>query len=119
MFKNAFKLWVALAWGGVAISSASPASALYASPDAYSEYASCPAAWMYMSEPTEVCGNIFMYGQAIRFVGQACGAGGCQSDGSGIVDSLYSPGRKIATDYGGCETMWGLMGIYGLGSCAC
>jgi hypothetical protein len=107
------KLVAALAWGGVAVSSATPATAK-ASTLQTGSYASCSAASTFT---TVECGaTMYAYTQTIKFGSTACGAGGCGGfGGTALVESHYNEGRSIATLLGTC----GGRNVYGLGSCAC
>jgi hypothetical protein len=115
MNTNVIKLVACLAWGGVAVSSASPANALLAtSTSASGGYATCGGS--AISETFEYCGITFNYIQSVRLQDRACNGGGCASPNiHNWVEGVYSSGRKTATLQQTCDTA----SIYGLGTCAC
>jgi hypothetical protein len=107
--KNIIKLVAALAWGGVAVSSATSAQA-NALTRQTGAYATC-SSW---TSTGLACGE-FNYVQKVSFGATPCSSGGCS--GALIVNtmSIYTTGRKTATFmYVDCE-----MNRYGLGTCAC
>jgi hypothetical protein len=92
-----------IAWTGVLMGSATPASA-WASTTQTGAFAACSA----RSEPyfATWCGDFAVtmsYTQQIKFISQGCGSGGCASD-DGVVytDFVYPTGRKVVTVLGEC-----------------
>jgi hypothetical protein len=131
MTPNIIKLAAALAWGGVAVSSASPASAL-AIMNQSGAYATCAAnyyaqelghCWQGSGQIDESgieSGYVLYethYKQQIRFVvSSTCNADGCSTDTSEVyVDAVYSVGRKTVTS----QSMCNVKHVYGLGTRAC
>jgi hypothetical protein len=124
MNTNIFKLAAALAWAGVAVSSATPADASlitsqtgsYATchPDTQTVfgYLDCPLA---LGEPEPFSYN---YKQTIRFISVGCNAGGCSTDTTWVyTDTSYGTGRKTTSVERSCRGT--TLKIYGLGTCAC
>jgi hypothetical protein len=120
------KLVAALAWGGVAISSASTASAVavlqFGAQSSYS-YASCSAshtsnykAWCRDAESQSVSFET-LYTQNIKFIATSCSSGACSETGTVYTDFIYGAGRKTAVGSEMCYDTgaW----FYQLGSCAC
>jgi hypothetical protein len=114
---STLKLIACLAWAGVAISSATPASAIAFTYTAGASYASCSADTEVIN--WELCGIPFEYYQTIKFVSTACSSGGCAGQGDTYVEFAYSPGRKVATFWSGCTDSAATGNLYNLGSCAC
>jgi hypothetical protein len=116
---NIIKLVAALAWGGVAVSSATPASAI-AVTNQSGAYASCSASYSTSSIGWKFCESEYTcYTQQIKFINTACNQGGCTGDtGTVWTDMIYPVGRKVT--YG--PTQCGLTenyNVYEIGSCAC
>jgi hypothetical protein len=111
-----FTLAACIAWAGVAISSASTASAL-ALTEQTGAYAACSAS--YQSMTWENCGYQTTYTQNITFVQTACNqSGGCgANNGTVYTDGIYTTGRKTTSWQATCLEVG--MFVYGLGSCAC
>jgi hypothetical protein len=111
---NIIKLAACLAWAGVAVSSATPASA-YAVTLQIGDYAACSA--NIETGSTNFCGQTWPYKQTIKFLGDPCNGGGC-TEGSGVTytDFVYEPGRKTAVLEQMCQLS---RRYYGLDSCAC
>jgi hypothetical protein len=104
-----------IAWAGVAMSSATEASAKAGTYQGLNmTYASCSAS--SSSVYNETCGVIFHYQQNIQFVQTACNTGGCAQTGGTYVDFLYPAGRKTASFSATCTAPFT---IYNLGTCAC
>jgi hypothetical protein len=129
---NIFKLVACLTWAGVAVSSATPASAIAVTTQTGS-YASCSTAStastntfcgtppnpmdygdiVYAGDPTVYTS----YVQQIKFVSVACSGGGCQGDNAQVhVEGLYGAGRKVVSGLDSCD---GYYYKYGLDTCAC
>jgi hypothetical protein len=116
MNQTIVKLAACIAWGGLAISSASPVSAYAASVNS-GTYANCTMQSQIYSN--SICGYNFNYMQFIRFVSMPCSSGFCDATVDGtFVETLYPAGRKPATPVTTCSsgTYWYL---YSLDSCAC
>jgi hypothetical protein len=117
MNTNIIKLVAALAWGGVAVSSAAPANALAATANT-GPYASCSNT--HEAYARAACGYQFNYRQYIKVysLGGACSSGACSSTTMvTYVESAYGTGRKTTTPVLlGCDQVYN---IYGLGTCAC
>jgi hypothetical protein len=124
MNTNILKLVAALAWGGVAVSSASSANAIAVTTQA-GDYAACASQsqyllrefcpWTYdgVSYPPMYQTN---YTQQIKFVTTSCNGGGCTYDASTVyVDFAYPVGRKTSMGWVTCSGMR----AYDFGSCAC
>jgi hypothetical protein len=125
MRTNMLKLVACMAWAGVAISSATPASAIAAS-GGTGNYAACSAD--STPEVHEFCGTFFNYNQTIRFLSVSCNSGGCaQEMGATYTESAYGPGRKVAELLRICEGEFGGsvfssptgLNMYGLDTCGC
>jgi hypothetical protein len=129
---NILKLVACLTWAGVAVSSATPASAI-AVTNQTGSYASCSNASQAATNtfcgtphnPMDDYDNIYAgdptvytsYMQQIKFVSVACSGGGCQGDnGQVYVEGLYGVGRKVVTGLDSCDGYWYK---YGLDTCAC
>jgi hypothetical protein len=110
---NMFKVGACIAWAAVAISGATPASALISTYQSGS-YAACSAnitADFY----DDSCGQFWSYRQTIRLVSSTCNGGGCSNDvGDVRTEFAYPTGRKVTDAYYPCAG-----NIYELGSCAC
>jgi hypothetical protein len=103
-----------VAWACVAISSASPASALVETMHA-GPYATCSPTYRY--EIWETCNGLFSYTNDVRFISTACSSGGCSGfaqDGTWL-DVQYSVGRKKTTQMTSCNGY----NLYAFGSCGC
>jgi hypothetical protein len=113
------KLVAGVAWAGLAVASAAPASAIAVTWQS-GAFASCSASYSTGPRP-KACvgdeGSPLGYEQNIKFVTPGCSSGPCSTD-SGIVhtDQIYGVGRKVATHQGTCDDG---RNIYALGSCAC
>jgi hypothetical protein len=109
------RLAAAFAWAGVAISSATPADA-YVRTSSIGTVATCGGTWSYSSYFDTCTGIEYSYNQKIKVSTVACNSGGCTSEFTNRVESLYSEGRKpVSSDLGYCMGAY----TYGLGSCAC
>jgi hypothetical protein len=114
-----FKLGVCIAWGAVAVSSATPASA-YALTYQSGAYAACSANYSSGFFSDGVCsGAEFNYEQTIKFVSTTCNAGGGCTDQMGVTytDFVYPTGRKATSLDVDCSEAG--YRTYGLGTCAC
>jgi hypothetical protein len=102
------------AWAALAIASATPADAL-AQTVQTGTYATCRTE--YSNEVLDNCNGSFPYCTAIKFINLGCASGACDAIAfeDTFVESLYGPGRKIATAYSSCNSLH----LYGLGSCSC
>jgi hypothetical protein len=117
MSANVFKLVACVVWAAVAVSSATPASAVAAGQVSPYEWVSCSPIYGSNSEPvTDHCGWQFPYYQNLRFVARACSGGSCSNDASTLLTEFpYTNGRKFVAWDQQCGTLW----IFGLDSCAC
>jgi hypothetical protein len=125
---NIIKLVAALAWGGVAVSSASTANALAITTQSGS-FATCAAQssasyqnWCLTSGAHEERTYLYetLYVQQIKFVSTNCNQGGCTPDSSQVsVDFIYPVGRKVVTSHSTCGNTITLKHVYGLDTCAC
>jgi hypothetical protein len=117
MKTNIIKLVAALAWGGVAVSSATQASAIAVTSQT-GNYASCSADYTATSNGNKYCSTFTTsYSQTIKMVSTSCNTGACAGSGLVFVGTVYSIGRKIATLQEMCD--YGNYKAYGLGTCAC
>jgi hypothetical protein len=122
MNTSVVRLVAGIAWAGLAVASAAPASARAVTSQS-GEFASCSAniesgLLACAFESSGKFTNYFFssYAQGIKFVTAGCGSGGCNSDSSIVyTDLVYPPGRKTATYGGACESY----NLYTLGPCAC
>jgi hypothetical protein len=119
---NIIKLVAALGWAGVAVSSATPASAIAVTYQS-GPYAACSnnadafQASFYGCDASATFSTSYL--QRIQFVTQTCNGGGCQPGASSVyTDFIYTTGRKPASllDWT-CDG--DMILIYTLGSCAC
>jgi hypothetical protein len=107
-----FALLACMAWGGVAVSSSSPAHAVAATAQT-GDYALCAA---YGGATSLSCINEFSYWQQIKFGGAPCSSGGCApQSATTYTEFKYEAGRHTADPLDVC----GAYILYGLGSCAC
>jgi hypothetical protein len=115
---NRIKLVAALAWGAVAVSTATPASALLVTNQAAAGYATCSAATNYR-EDSWGCLDTY-YEQYIKFVGTGCSSGTCTpQNGFVYCDFEYTAGRKTTHFQSKCGASNSYWSIYALGDCAC
>jgi hypothetical protein len=113
MNSNIIKLVACLAWGGAAVSSATPATAMVATTQSGS-YAACTA--MFYGTTSTICYNVMNYQQLIKFNAIACGTGGCSADSFMVyTDTVYGSGRKTTTSVGFCSPN----SFYWIGTCSC
>jgi hypothetical protein len=109
------KLTAALAWAGVAVSSADAARAHVLTRQS-GDYAACSNYYTTVLEGGNMCLDGFPYNQHIKFVTSACSAGGCGGDAATCyVENLYGEGRKATYYYWSC----GERNYYGMDTCAC
>jgi hypothetical protein len=108
------KLVAALAWAGVAVSSATPANALAMTTQS-GDFANCPDG-SYDPWSGTLCGYSKNYLQAVKFISTACGSSSCSQGGAATyTDFIYVVGRKVTTRIDSCNTY----NVYGLGPCQC
>jgi hypothetical protein len=113
---NILKLVACIAWAGMAISSAAPASALVQTSQT-GAYATCSDNVTTIAT-IENCNGIFTKKQTIRFVNTACSSGGSCNPGdyNPLVEWNYTlAGRKEAPQYPSCRPD----NLFGLFTCAC
>jgi hypothetical protein len=102
-----------MAWAGVAVSTASPASA-NAETFQSGSYALCSIRFTTANRVN--CNGTFNYNMEMKLVNESCSKGSCTPwDSTVYTENRYTSGRKVTTLLSSC-TLWNL---YGLGSCGC
>jgi hypothetical protein len=115
MNTSVLKLVAGLAWAGLAISGAAPASAyLYTSQTG--PYAACSANVEASPPETEGCGYMLPYKQYIKLTSVGCNQGCSSLTGWCHTNFIYGTGRKVTSLQSTCE---GYGYLYNLGSCSC
>jgi hypothetical protein len=113
---NVIKAAACIAWAGVAVLEASPASAIAITQSQRGDYATCVPDYQGFS--ATFCGEWQVnYEQFIRFVAHGCNAGGCSATYCDVwTDFVYGTGRKMVTyEHPQCD----LAAVYELGTCSC
>jgi hypothetical protein len=115
---NVLKLLAPIAWGGLAISSATSVDARLLTTQ-FGQYASCSQSYGYGTQ-TFSCIDLFAfnggYTQNIKLISTPCNGGACSGEpGTVYVEFTYSAGRKPAY----LEETCGGWRLYDLDSCAC
>jgi hypothetical protein len=114
---NIIKLVACLAWGGVAVSSATPAVAKATTTQNLGSYGTCSNS---SSTTYWTCGTeTFNYTQTIKMLQTGCSSGTCSNVMDiTYVDFLYGTGRKIVAGAAPCLG-YGNYLSFGMGTCAC
>jgi hypothetical protein len=119
-----FGICASLAWGGFALSNATPVEA-----NAYTAqagtYAACSSSYTNIADfcicfGAQTCLAFASYTQVMKFNSTQCSSGSCNSGTATVyTDMVYSTGRKTTTSNGTCFTGTGTLNWFGLGACAC
>jgi hypothetical protein len=116
---NIIKLVAALAWGGVAVSSATPANAKALTQQYVGQFGTCSSSYSAAYYDAGYNCNYlrFNYTQNIKFVVVSCSSGTCTTEmATTYVETVYTTGRKVSAGGQSCGAQGTLVE---LGSCAC